>query len=331
MLWAALAGANEARAQEPETGLVAQGDLVISGFSGKVAPPAAPPLPAGTSELDETLIDVGGASIKVLDVSAPGGGAEAQVINAPVKFQVSAGEIGQVFGLAMDDASPRNIYATATPVHGLQIVLPDADGDGRPERLKLGQPGAQWMDGQFGIAKGGGPGSVWKIDGATGEVSLFANIGSAGAPAGGSGLGNIAYDGKHKQFYVSDLATGLIHRLDMTGNDLGTFDHGVAGRPANALDAVADDPANKLDITSPAFDSEDPDSWGFTDTRRRVWGLAYHGGRLYYAVADGPQIWSVGIAEDGSFAGDPRWELDVAAGSKRHPVSDIAFAKGEMI
>ena len=74
MLWAALAGANEARAQEPETGLVAQGDLVISGFSGKVAPPAAPPLPAGTSELDETLIDVGGASIKVLDVSAPGGG-----------------------------------------------------------------------------------------------------------------------------------------------------------------------------------------------------------------------------------------------------------------
>ena len=48
-----------------------------------------------------------------------------------------------------------------------------------------------------------------------------------------------------------------------------------------------------------------------------VWGMAMHGGRLYYAVADGPQIWSVGIKLDGTFADDPRWELDVA-GPRQH-------------
>jgi hypothetical protein len=47
-------------------------------------------------------------------------------------------------------------------------------------------------------------------------------------------------------------------------------------------------------------------------------GLAIQDGRLYYstrngAAQDGPQIWSVGIAQDGSFAADPRWELDVPA------------------
>ena len=46
----------------------------------------------------------------------------------------------------------------------------------------------------------------------------------------------------------------------------------------------------------------------------------------------GPQIWSVGIARDGSFARDPRWELDVPAQAGPLPISDIAFSnKGAMI
>ena len=56
-----------------------------------------------------------------------------------------------------------------------------------------------------------------------------------------------------------------------------------------------------------------------------VWGMAMHGGRLYYAVADGPQIWSVGINLDSTFANDPRWELDVAGLASTNPVSDIVF------
>ena len=72
---------------------------------------------------------------------------------------------------------------------------------------------ARWMEGQFGLENGGGPGSVWKIDGTTGSVSLFANIESDGKPNAGPGLGGIAYDPRSQQLFVTDLETGLIHRL----------------------------------------------------------------------------------------------------------------------
>jgi hypothetical protein len=322
------AGAN---AQELKPGIVGLGDLVVTGASGALPPPANPPLPPGVNELDETFIDPNGASLKIFDVSSPGLPPQAQLLNAPAKFQAFARDIGQVFGLALDKSDPPNIYAASTSVHGLQIVVPDADGDGRPERIKLGQPGALWMDGQFGEALGGGPGSVWKINGETGEITKFVDILSGGAPNSGPGLGNIAYDAKHKQFFVSDLDSGLIHRLDMSGADLGTYDHGLQGRPANGLSAVPENPASRLDITSPAFDAEDSSSWGMAAAERRVWGLAVRGGRLYYSVEEGPQIWSVGINQDGSF-GDPGWELDVPSDPNAYPVSDIAFtASGQML
>ena len=79
-----------------------------------------------------------------------------------------------------------------------------------------------------------------------------------------------------------------------------------------------------MDIQGAAFDSEDPDSWGFTQDERRVWGVAVHGGRVYYAVGEAAEIWSVGLTRDGAFAGDPRWELTVEA-DKDLAVTDIAF------
>lgn len=317
--------ASLAQAQQNQPGIVGLGDLVVTGFSGTVAPPPGPPLPPGVNALDETFIDPDGASLKLFDVSSPGATPQAQLLNAPEKYKAFARDIGQVFGLALDKENPANIYAASTSVHGLQIVVADADGDGRPERIKLGQPGARWMEGQFGLARGGGPGTVWKIHGETGEISKFADILSNGVPNSGPGLGNIAYDQARKQLFVSDLDTGEIKRLDMTGAELETFDHGLQGRPANGLGAVQDDPASRADITSPAFDAEDPGSWGFTAPERRVWGLAVYRDRLYYAVEAGGQIWSVGIGPDGGFAGDPRWELDLPAAQNANPVSDIAF------
>ena len=55
-----------------------------------------------------------------------------------------------------------------------------------------------------------------------------------------------------------------------------------------------------MDIQGAAFDSEDPDTWGFTQDERRVWAVAAHGGRVYYAVGNASEIWSVGINRDGS-------------------------------
>jgi hypothetical protein len=78
------------------------------------------------------------------------------------------------------NATP-NIYVTSTSLFGLQIVA--ANGD----RLVKGEPGARWMPGQFGLDKGGTPGSVWKIDGVTGLISLFANIEHDGKDNAGPG------------------------------------------------------------------------------------------------------------------------------------------------
>ncbi len=304
-------------AQEP--GILGNGDLVISGFSGNVN--------RGDGSTDSLFIDLDGAALKVF---SPGntGPRDARLLAVSPTFEVFARDIGQVFGITLDDAEPPNIYAAATSAYGLQIVLPG--GSGAPKRLRTGQPGAVFMAGQFGPAPEGGPGSIWKIDGATGAVSLFANIKSGGVANSGPGLGNLAYDPVHGQLFVSDLDTGIIHRLDMSGRDLGTFDHGVQGLPVTGSAPVLPDPANRADITSASFDAENANSWGFADPRRRVWGLAFFDNRLYYAVEDGPRIWSVAIAADGAFTTEVRQEIDVVPGG--FPVSDMLFTTaGDMI
>ncbi|MEZ5877669.1 MAG: hypothetical protein R3D43_07890 [Tepidamorphaceae bacterium] len=307
------------------------GQLVVTGFPGTYIP--GDEVPPGPEIIDETLIDPARPAVRVLDVSFPEDPPTGQQIDAPTHFSVPVSQTGLVFGTALDDLKYPNIYVTATSAFGLHIVLPDADGDGRPERLMNGAPDATFMEGQWGTADpAGGPGSVWKIDGRTGEVSLFANIALDGFANTGAGLGNIVFYSRRGMFYVSDRDTGMIHRLDRNGNDLGTFDHGVAGRTAAGMGAQAFDPSNRLDIQDGAFDVNDSSTWALPDPRRRVWGLAVHGDRLYYAVAAGPQIWSVGINTDGSFADDPRWELDVPPAPQPFEISDIVFdPQGRMI
>ena len=63
-------------------------------------------------------------------------------------ISVTAGQTGQVFGIAIDEAQPPNIYLTATSAFGLHRT---ADGAG-------------WMAGQWGAA--GGPGSIWVLEAA---------------------------------------------------------------------------------------------------------------------------------------------------------------------
>ncbi len=300
-----------ARAQDgPEHGIMSNGDAAVTGFSGTI------------DRDGQLFINPDGASLKVMDLNQRGQ-ARGQVINAPTKFEAFARDVGQVFGVALDNASPPNIYVTASSAYGLSLVTPDSNGDGIPEKATNGSPDATFMPGQFGL--GGGSGSVWKIDGKSGAVSLFATIENSTA-----GLGNIAFDATHYQFFVSDLESGLVHRLNMNGDVLDTFDHGATGRPAGGLDAVENDPTLKADITAPEFDTENADTWGLADVRRRVWGLTFYNGRLYYSPTEGPQVWSVGIKPDGSFADDATLEIQTVPGG--FPVSDMLFTSdGKMI
>jgi hypothetical protein len=98
------------------------------------------------------------------------------------------------------------------------------------------------------------------------------------------------------------------------------------------LPALPYDPAGRLDITSPGFKTDDPDTWGYAPPERLIFGLAVHGGRLYYAVAQELQIWSVSLAADGSFGDDARIELKVSPMDGDTEIAKIAFdASGRML
>src|ERR1035437_9890592 len=330
--------ANDAGAQQPNRPPnLNLGDAVVTGFSGTVTPDATQRGGSNKAAIDLTFINPDGPSARIVDLSKPGYVWDGRLYAAPKTFDVLAKDVGQVFGVALDDASPPNIYVAATSVFGLNIV--GRGRDGLPERRKKGGPGAGWMKGQFGLDLQGGPGGIYKIDGRTGVVSLFANVTLDGVPNPGPGLGNLAYDSANKQLFVSDLYTGMIHRFALDGRDLGPpYDHGVTGRPAQGnLPAQAFNPSRRLNIATARFDSEDPDTWGYAPPARRVWALAVHDGRLYHSARNGapnngPQIWSVGIQQDGNFAADTRWELDVPGEPGPYAVSDIAFSQaGAMI
>jgi hypothetical protein len=117
----------------------------------------------------------------------------------------------------------------------------------------------------------------------------------------------------------------MIHRFAIAdGSELGApYNHGVTGRGAANLAPVPFDPVNRPNIAISRFNSEDPNSWGFAPPERRVWGLAVNGGRIFYSArngstTEGPQIWSVGITQDGGFAADARW-------SSMFPLSPVPF------
>ncbi len=308
LLWALALPWAVARAQQAPAGIMAPGDAVVSGFPGT------------RQENGRAFIDTDGPVVKAFGTSAGLPAAAGQVLRPPAPLQVTAGQAGLVFAIALDNAPAPNIYVAATSLFGLHVVRTNAAGQAEP--VTRGGPGTLWMPGQWGA--GGGPGSIWKIDGTTGKVSLFADL-----PNSGAALGDIAYDPARYQFFVSDLDSGLIYRLDTRGNVLGTYDHGTAGREAAGLQGVGDDDS-RADLTSADFDADNPNTWGYTDIRRRVRALAVWRGRLYYSVDEGPQIWSVGFAPDGQPAPDARIEIDMVTGGL--PITDIAFTpQGQML
>lgn len=322
VLWASAAPAQTtAPADRP---IIRQGDAVVTGFAPTLPP--GPDLPADVHPLDRTMIDPEGVTVRIFDLTELGGGPEGQLADAPVRHVLKAKEVGHVFGVAFDGdgtAGPPNIYLAATSVFGLQLMAPGPDG--RPERVMTGRPGAEWMKGLFGDANRGSPGSVWKVDGRTGAVTLFADIKTGELENSGAGLGAIAFDPRSRHLYVSDLETGLIWRLGLDGSMAGVFDHGTEGRAAVGLPFAAYDPATRTDRTEETFNTEIPATWGFAPPERRVWGLAVENDRLYYAVADGPTIWSVGLNPDGSFAGDARVEIEVKGTPAGDQIATILF------
>ena len=311
-----LALGDAASAQSPR-GVYAPGQAAVTGFSGVVRPFE---MERGQDADALSFIDPEGPSLRVVDLGRMGGPPEAQLVGAPKPFTVSAKWIGQVFGVALDDGTPANIYVAATSAYGLSIIAPASGG--KPKRVRSGTNGAGFMSAQWG--PGGGPGSIWKINGLTGEARLFANVVTGGKANSGAALGALAYDPATKSLFAADRETGLIHRVGMNGVDLGIFDHGTTGTAAVGLAPV---PAtvSGVDLASPQFDSARPETWGYAAPGRRVFGLAVRDHRLYYAVAEGLRVWSVGLNADGSFGTDIRIEVAVPPAAGPTEISGITF------
>jgi len=331
-------------AQEPQFVPIQPGEAYATRFSGA--------MPNG----DKTVIDPNGVVGSVVDIRRPGFAPEGQHwIDEPQRLPVTAGEVGQVFGIALDDANAPNIYLSATPAFGLHRT-PD---------------NSNWMNGMWGPQAG--PGTIYKLNKDNGyKPEIFARIMLDGRANSGAALGNIAYDRWNKQLYVSDFETGMIHRLSISdGTDLGHFNHGIQGRTSftdalsgtpQSLNGVAFDPASRaqIDNCQAGNFTSTPACWNIADFRRRVWGLGVRRDetkdevRLYYAVwgsqgfghpdwaAAGEDqrnsVWSVRIASNGAFdVANVRREFfmpafftqpeDIKRAGISHPVSDIAFSK----
>ncbi|HWF93513.1 MAG TPA: hypothetical protein VG291_00975 [Xanthobacteraceae bacterium] len=309
-----------ARAQGgPAPAILIDGNAVVTGFSG-----TQPPLPFPPAVADQAGIDLNGPAARIVDLQTPGAPPQAQLLTAPKPFTVVAGQVGQVFAVALDGATPPNIYLAATSSYGLPIVV--SGPGGAPMRANQGGPNVSFMPGLFGpTSAGGGPGSIWRVDGVTGEVRLFANVSLDGVENSGPALGGLAFDAGSDTLFVSDRETGMIHRFGLDGRERGRFDQGVQGRMAAGLPPVAYDPATRLDISNPQFQPDDPSTWGYAPVGRQIYGLAVRSGRLYYAVADGLEIWSVAISPDGTFGADPRREIQVSPWDGGSEISKITF------
>src|SRR5262245_28113695 len=235
------------------------------------------------------VIDTAGTVGSIIDLTAPRMPPLGQHwVDEPQRKPVTAGEVGQVFGVALDDANPPNVYLSATSAFGLH------------------RAGNGWMAGMWGA--GGSAGTVYRLDASTGYAPrVFTQITLNGRPNRAAALGNIAYDRVNKQLFVSDLETGMIHRIRAAdGGDLGFYDHGNQGRTnfmnvedgqQKSLSPIAFDPSSRarIDDCAGRFDYS-PQCWNIAASGRRIWGVGVrrdvmrNESRLYYAVWSGPDF-----------------------------------------
>lgn len=223
-----------------------------------------------------------------------------------------ADSLGSVFGVTLDDFG--NIFVTHTSCYDVDLL---------------------------GQVAGAGPGAIYRIDAVTGAIRTFCRLPNYPDPNITSGqnlpgLGNITYDCRHRQFFVTNLEDGRIYRIKANGVN------GPTGTIQQVFDPGALDsgPTNYL---TPIGSVPSP---GWAPLGERLWGVQWHMDRVYYGVwtedigAPSPtlsnEVRSVGLDAAGAFVtSSDQHELflpPMPGVDYSMPVSDISFnAAGRML
>ncbi len=117
LMLALVAGSSHAEDVARSQPLIALGDALVTGFSGIREMDDG----EGTANHSRLFLDPDGASLRGFDLSNPTASGPLGQRLAPEFLSVPARDIGQVFGVALDDATDQetklhapNIYVTAT-------------------------------------------------------------------------------------------------------------------------------------------------------------------------------------------------------------------------
>ncbi|HWB81455.1 MAG TPA: hypothetical protein VG755_41120 [Nannocystaceae bacterium] len=310
---------------------------------------------SGSQSGDTTVADTGNASgplfdVGMLDTSGTDDG-DTDIPSGPGSCRASeiygaAGGYPDFDDPAYDDFDSTVLIMTSHDRLGPgdpQLRVIDISGDPPPPNLEYAAPmfiDPSWVSATFGGGIFGitldsygniyvaassmwsgstTPGTIYKVDKNTAQVSPFATI-----PNNGPALGNLNYDCVSETIYVSSHEDCRIWQIEMDGEVRSTYHHATQ------------------DVTDgPAADAGEPNGQ-FCPLGERVWAVQSHYGRLYYSVwwedqgrpngAQSNEIWSVAYVDDtGVFdATDRRLEATIPGldGSPTSsPVSDISFAQ----
>ena len=178
------------------------------------------------------LLDINGA--------VPGSGRVEQTANQDVYHHPSwhIDSIGNVYGVEMTPTG--DILLTASSNYGAAYWSQEAV-------VRYGDIGG-------GAESLAAAGTVYIIDGATGQASVFAvlpqqsttlthydcEIGTSFNRTSGEGLGNIVYDPINDQYFVTNIEDGRIYRLDANGNILDSYDPGIYDDGAAGISIMND-------------------------------------------------------------------------------------------
>ncbi len=275
-------------------------------FQGAEAPFFSPNVVVGTREAHNAWPYV----VTVYDLGSPlPSPLENQAWNTILRFHGpfnswNADSLGSVFGLTLDRWG--NIFVTHT---------------------------SSYLADSIGKVFGGGPGAVYRIDAVTGVITTFCRLPNYQDPSVSPqewwpGLGNITYDCRHDQFFVTNIEDGRIYRLKAVGVN------GPTGTIVEVFDPLSPDlgPTNYLNP------SPTP---GWAPLGERLWGVQKHGDRVFYSVwaedytsagSQQNEIRSVSLDAFGAFVpGSDRHELWLPSLPSQvfsMPVSDISFSAG---